>query len=150
MHFSKAAVDLIRKLLVNLPRCHDRLQRSFVPLLAPLRLLIVALVCSLCAPCPRAQHSKATKRLGVVKGGAKLIKEHPWFKGFDWCACRPRVLGFGLAPPLTSLPAFAAMRWAAFSPGCRAVFAAQGCVRAARNAGADRHAGQEQRGSVQL
>ena len=25
-----------------------------------------------------------TKRLGVVKGGAKLIKRHAWFKGFDW------------------------------------------------------------------
>jgi hypothetical protein len=32
----------------------------------------------------RSQHSKATKRLGVMKGGARLIKEHPWFKGFDW------------------------------------------------------------------
>lgn len=29
-------------------------------------------------------HHKPTKRLGVVKGGAKLIKKHPWFKGFDW------------------------------------------------------------------
>merc|ERR1719445_664582 len=27
---------------------------------------------------------KATKRLGVVKGGAKLIKKHPWFKKFDF------------------------------------------------------------------
>jgi len=44
MHFSKPAVDLIRRLL----------------------------------------HSKPTKRLGVVKGGAKLVKEHPWFKGFNW------------------------------------------------------------------
>jgi len=45
-HFSKNAVDLIRRLL----------------------------------------HSKATKRLGVLKGGARLVKEHPWFKGFDWDA----------------------------------------------------------------
>jgi hypothetical protein len=27
---------------------------------------------------------KATKRLGVVKGGAKNIMLHPWFKGFSW------------------------------------------------------------------
>ena len=32
----------------------------------------------------RLLHPKPTKRLGVVKGGAKLIKRHPWFKGFDW------------------------------------------------------------------
>jgi len=44
MHFSKQAVDLIKRLL----------------------------------------HPKPTKRLGVLKGGAKLIKQHPWFKGFDW------------------------------------------------------------------
>merc|ERR1719445_149872 len=29
-------------------------------------------------------HHKHTKRLGVVKGGARLIKKHPWFKRFDW------------------------------------------------------------------
>jgi hypothetical protein len=28
--------------------------------------------------------AKSTKRLGVVKGGAKLIKHHPWFKTFSW------------------------------------------------------------------
>jgi len=44
MHFSKHAVDLIKRLL----------------------------------------HPKPTKRLGVLKGGAKLIKQHPWFKNFDW------------------------------------------------------------------
>jgi len=27
---------------------------------------------------------KSTKRLGVLKGGADLIREHPWFKDFDW------------------------------------------------------------------
>lgn len=27
---------------------------------------------------------KPTKRLGVVKGGAKKIKEHPWFADLDW------------------------------------------------------------------
>lgn len=44
MHFSKQAVDLIRRLL----------------------------------------HAKPTKRLGVLKGGARLVKDHLWFKGFDW------------------------------------------------------------------
>ena len=44
MHFSKPAVDLIKKLL----------------------------------------NPKPTKRLGVITGGAKLIKEHTWFNGFDW------------------------------------------------------------------
>lgn len=29
-------------------------------------------------------HHKPTKRLGVVKGGAKLIKKHPWFKNFSF------------------------------------------------------------------
>ena len=43
-HFSRAAIDLIRRLL----------------------------------------HPKATKRLGVVAGGAQLIRDHPFFLGFDW------------------------------------------------------------------
>lgn len=29
---------------------------------------------------------KPSKRLGVIAGGATLIKQHPWFKGFDWAA----------------------------------------------------------------
>lgn len=29
-------------------------------------------------------HPKATKRLGVLNGGARLVREHPWFSGFDW------------------------------------------------------------------
>jgi serine/threonine protein kinase len=32
----------------------------------------------------RLLHHRSTKRLGVLKGGAKLIIEHSWFKGFDW------------------------------------------------------------------
>jgi serine/threonine protein kinase len=27
---------------------------------------------------------KPTKRLGVISGGASLIKAHPWFQKFDW------------------------------------------------------------------
>jgi len=34
----------------------------------------------------RLLHHKPTKRLGVLKGGAKLIMEHAWFRGFDWDA----------------------------------------------------------------
>jgi hypothetical protein len=25
-----------------------------------------------------------SRRLGVLKGGAEDVKEHPWFKGIDW------------------------------------------------------------------
>lgn len=28
--------------------------------------------------------NKPSRRLGVTKGGASLIKKHPWFKAFDW------------------------------------------------------------------
>ena len=31
-------------------------------------------------------HPKPTKRLGVLAGGATLVKEHAWFTGFDWDA----------------------------------------------------------------
>jgi cGMP-dependent protein kinase 1 len=41
-------------------------------------------------------HPKPTKRLGVVKGGARLIKRHPWFKGFDWRALFHRTM----TPPI--------------------------------------------------
>jgi len=27
---------------------------------------------------------KATKRLGIIKGGTKMIREHPWFGSFNW------------------------------------------------------------------
>eukprot|EP00475_Leptophrys_vorax_P012119 TRINITY_DN1854_c0_g1_i7.p1 TRINITY_DN1854_c0_g1~~TRINITY_DN1854_c0_g1_i7.p1 ORF type:complete len:749 (+),score=208.08 TRINITY_DN1854_c0_g1_i7:309-2555(+) len=32
----------------------------------------------------RLLHPRATKRYGVIKGGAALIKNHAWFAGFDW------------------------------------------------------------------
>lgn len=35
---------------------------------------------------------KPTKRLGVISGGVKLIKEHPFFSGFDWDALMARKL----------------------------------------------------------
>jgi len=39
--------------------------------------------------------AKPTKRLGVVKGGAKLIKIHRWFEDFDWNA----MINKQLTPP---------------------------------------------------
>jgi len=27
---------------------------------------------------------KATKRIGIIKGGADLIRQHPWYEGFNW------------------------------------------------------------------
>ena len=39
---------------------------------------------------------KPTKRLGVIKGGAKNIKTHPWFRGFDWDA----LLNMTMTPPI--------------------------------------------------
>jgi len=35
---------------------------------------------------------KPTKRLGVLRGGASLIKKHPFFNGFDWQALVERRL----------------------------------------------------------
>jgi len=29
---------------------------------------------------------KPSQRLGVINGGAKLIKKHAWFSNFDWDA----------------------------------------------------------------
>jgi len=45
-------------------------------------------------------HHKSTKRLGVVKGGAKLIKKHPWFKGFDWDALLAKKLKAPIVPKI--------------------------------------------------
>eukprot|EP01083_Nonionella_stella_P051968 138048_1 len=39
---------------------------------------------------------KATKRLGVIKGGATLIRQHPWFKDFQWSALKEQ----SLKPPI--------------------------------------------------
>jgi len=43
---------------------------------------------------------KSTKRLGVVKGGAKLIKEHPWFINFDWDGLRKRLIKAPIIPKI--------------------------------------------------
>jgi len=47
-------------------------------------------------------HHKSTKRLGVVKGGAKLIKKHAWFRGFDWDALLAKKLKAPIVPKIKS------------------------------------------------
>lgn len=99
-----------------------------------------------------------------MKGGARLIKEHPWFKGFDWSVARGPLWVPGcclVARVLLVLRLVMSTRLAraaCFSPSgsdhcplIRLIAAAsQGGLRAARAVGAHRHAGQEQRGPVQL
>lgn len=48
----------------------------------------------------RLLHPKAAKRLGAVKGGARLIKKHPWFKGFDWDALINRTMKAPIIPKI--------------------------------------------------
>lgn len=43
-----------------------------------------------------------TKRLGVVKGGAKLIKKHRWFNGFQWDALLAKELTAPIMPAVRS------------------------------------------------
>jgi hypothetical protein len=45
---------------------------------------------------------KAPKRLGVVKGGADLIKHHPFFKGFDWHALITKKMTAPIPRPVAS------------------------------------------------
>lgn len=60
-HFSRRAVDLIKRLL----------------------------------------HPRPINRLGVIKGGASLIKRHPWFDGFDWDALVKRQLPAPFLPEIS-------------------------------------------------
>lgn len=43
-------------------------------------------------------NAKSTKRLGVVKGGAKLIKKHPWFEPLDFEKLNERALKAPMIP----------------------------------------------------
>lgn len=45
---------------------------------------------------------KPTKRLGVIKGGAKTIKKHHWFKDFDWEGLRNGTLQAPIKPRMDS------------------------------------------------
>jgi len=47
------------------------------------------------------QH-KPTKRLGVVAGGAQLIKDHPWFQGFNWDDLLNRKMKPSIVPKVKS------------------------------------------------
>ena len=55
---------------------------------------------------------KATRRLGVVKGGVGKIKQHAFFKGLDWGKLESRDVPPPIVPVLahgTDLSAFADM-----------------------------------------
>jgi len=47
-------------------------------------------------------HHKPFKRLGAVKGGAKLVKKHPWFKDIDWDALYQRKIIAPIIPTIKS------------------------------------------------
>jgi len=40
--------------------------------------------------------------LGVVKGGAKLVKKHPWFKDIDWDHLYQRKIPGPIIPTIKS------------------------------------------------
>ena len=44
-----------------------------------------------------------TKRLGVIQGGAKTIKSHAWFQGFDWDALFNRQMTAPIIPVINSI-----------------------------------------------
>lgn len=46
---------------------------------------------------------KPANRLGVIKGGAALIKAHPWFKGFDWNAHVAQKIAPPILLPVTAV-----------------------------------------------
>lgn len=115
MHFSKQAMDLIRKLLnpkvrpVHTTRMHTDGQagggwrrciavgRSRAMLLwRPHSLAILFLAFSLCACI------QSGKRYGCLAGGATLIKNHPWFAKFDWQAFLSRRLPAPIVLPVKS------------------------------------------------
>eukprot|EP00475_Leptophrys_vorax_P021445 TRINITY_DN29178_c0_g1_i1.p1 TRINITY_DN29178_c0_g1~~TRINITY_DN29178_c0_g1_i1.p1 ORF type:complete len:752 (-),score=178.18 TRINITY_DN29178_c0_g1_i1:59-2314(-) len=48
-------------------------------------------------------HPKATRRLGVINGGASLIKSHPWFSGFDWDALYKKQLKAPFIPEIRNV-----------------------------------------------
>lgn len=47
-------------------------------------------------------HQKPPRRLGVVKGGARLIKKHAWFKTFSWTKLIQKKLKPGMIPDIKS------------------------------------------------
>lgn len=46
--------------------------------------------------------TKPTKRYGVIKGGADLIRTHPWFRKFDWKSLRSAKMVAPYVPKLKS------------------------------------------------
>jgi CRP-like cAMP-binding protein len=45
---------------------------------------------------------KATKRLGLIKGGADLVRQHPWFKEFDWTSLNEGTMKAPIRPKVRS------------------------------------------------
>ena len=50
----------------------------------------------------RLLHPKPTRRIGVLKGGATLIKRHAWFRGFDWKALEQGTMKAPIVPTVKS------------------------------------------------
>jgi serine/threonine protein kinase len=50
----------------------------------------------------RLLQQKPTKRMGVTKGGADEIKQHPWFARFDWDALLQKRLRAPFVPKIKS------------------------------------------------
>ena len=47
-------------------------------------------------------HKNPAKRLGNLNGGAEDVKNHPWFKGFDWEALKKRKTDVPYVPYIES------------------------------------------------
>jgi len=47
-------------------------------------------------------HKNPAKRLGNLNGGAEDVKNHPWFKGFDWDALKKRKMEVPYVPYIES------------------------------------------------
>merc|ERR1711964_163700 len=46
--------------------------------------------------------TKLTKRYGVIKGGAELLRQHPWFKRFDWESLKKQTMSPPFKPKIKS------------------------------------------------
>lgn len=45
---------------------------------------------------------RPTKRLGIIKGGAELLKKQPWFNGFDWSSLKEKRMTAPIKPTVKS------------------------------------------------
>ena len=49
----------------------------------------------------RLLNPKPPRRLGVIKGGAKMVKKHKWFKNIDWEALKEKTLPAPFLPKIS-------------------------------------------------